>query len=82
MAARTGQAVELIFHDIRLDDGQFGHLMPQGVEVVTSQGLAATATARGFARDGFANLVWGDEQALLPGMARLPSAFLAGLVRR
>ena len=66
--------MELVFHDVGLDDGQFGHLMPQGVGVAAGQGLAATATGSGFARDGFAKLVGGDEQALLPGMARLGAA--------
>jgi len=79
MAARAGQSVELIFHDIRLDDGQFGHLMTQGVGVAAGQWLATTATGRWFARDCCANLVCGNEQALLSGMAGLSSAFLAWL---
>ena len=74
--------MQLIFHDVRHDDRQFGHLMPQGLGVRAGQGLAAAATGRGFARDGFADLLPGNERALVPGMARLPPAFLAGLIRR
>jgi hypothetical protein len=80
MAARASQSVQLIFHDVGLDDWQFSDLMTQGAGVVARQGLAATATSRGFARDGLANLLRGDQQTLVLRMARLTAAFLAGLV--
>ena len=79
MTARAGQAVELIFHDIRHDDGQFGHLMTQGIGVAAGQRLATAATGRGFARDGFPHVVWGHEEAKVLGMTGLGTAFLAWL---
>jgi len=79
MAARAGQAVELIFHDIRHDHGQIGHLMTQGIRVAAGQRLATAATGRGFARDGLPHLVWRNEEAKVLGMTRLGTAFLAWL---
>jgi hypothetical protein len=61
MTARAGQAVQLLFHDLRSDDRQFGHLMTQGSGVAARQRLATTATGRGLASDGLANLVCWDE---------------------
>jgi hypothetical protein len=72
--------VELIFHDIGDDDGQFGHLMTQRIGVVARQRLAATAAGEGLARDGLVDLLRGNQQTLVLRMARLTAAFLAGLV--
>src|SRR3954465_11998577 len=82
MAARAGQAMELVFNDLRHDDGQFRHLMTQGGGIVARQGPATTATGRGLAGDRLLDLLIGDEQTLVTAMARLPPAFLAWLVRR
>ena len=73
--------MESVFHDLRHDDGQFGHLMPPGGRVVPRQGLAATAAGSGQARDDLANLAGCNQRALLAGMARLTAAFLLGLAR-
>ena len=82
MAARAGQAVELIFHDIRHDDRQFGHLMTQGMGIVAPQRLAATTTGGWLARDGLPDLLGRDQQAQLPRMTRLAAGLLPGLVSR
>ena len=44
-AARTGQAMEPILVDDRLDPGQFGDLMDQGFGVVAGESMAASATS-------------------------------------
>ena len=79
MAARAGQAVQLIFHDSRHDDGQFGDLMPQGIGVAAGQRLATTATGGGLARNGLTHRVWWDEETQVLGMTRLGTALLTGL---
>ena len=75
--------MEAIFGDDRLDLRQFGNLMDERGRVLASQGLAATATSRGFARNSRGDLFGRDERPLGFAMAGLTAAFsLAARSRR
>jgi len=74
--------MELVFHDVRPDDRQFGHLMTQRDRIAARQGLATAAADNGFAGNGLSDLIGGDQETLLTGVAGLPAAFPARLVRR
>jgi hypothetical protein len=74
--------MELVFHDVRPDDWQFGHLMTQGGRVAAHQGLTTAAANHGLAGNRFLDLIAGDQETLLTRVAGLPAAFLAWLVRR
>ena len=73
--------MELIFHDLGTNDGQFGHLMTQGSRIAATQRPATTATGGGHTGNRLLDLVVGDQQTLVAGMAGLAPALLAGLAR-
>jgi hypothetical protein len=74
--------MELVFHDVGPDHRQLGHLMTQGDRVAARQGMATAAADNGLAGNGVPDLIAGDQETLLTGVAGLPAAFLARLVRR
>src|SRR4051812_34649573 len=74
--------MELVFHDVGPDDGQFGHLMTQGPGVVARQGVATTPTGGGLAGDSFADQVVRGQRPLPGWVPRLPAGLLAGLAGR
>ena len=75
----AGQAMEPIFVDDRLDPGQFGDLMDQGLGVVAGEGLATAATGgRACSRMVVADLLGRDQGALGLAMSGLAAAFLPG----
>lgn len=74
--------MELIFHDVGHNDGQFGHLMTQRLGILARQWTAATTTGTRLARDRLPDLLGGDQQTQLQAMPRLAAGFPAGVVDR
>jgi len=72
------QAREPILRDDRLDRGDLGDLMAQGLEVLTGQARTTTAAVRGLAVEGLVALLGGDQGPGVPAMAGLSAAPLAG----
>ncbi len=57
--------------DLWLDGGQLGDLMPQGLDVLTRQGVPAPPALGGLAFGDRSNALGWDQSSRLPGMALL-----------
>lgn len=79
-AARTVQAVALIFRDLRLDLGDFPDLVPERFDVVSGQGATAQATRRRLQADNLMTLLGRNQRPFVLGMPRLSASFLATLL--
>ena len=66
------KAMESVLVDDRLDPGQFGDLMDQGLGILAAQGVAAAAAGRGLTVGGRAELLGRDQ-----GPKRLATAGLS-----
>ena len=75
-AGRATKPMPLILAHVRLDLGQFPHLMPQRLRVTTRQLLAAAPTFAGLKRLYVVALFGGNQRPLMFRMARLPAASL------
>ena len=71
--SRTAQALELGFHDVRLNGWQFGHLVAERLGIVARKRSGTAATAFGLERDEFLNLVGRHQGAEVAAMLGLSS---------
>ncbi len=69
--------MEPILRDHRLDRGDLGDLMTQGLGILTGQAAATTAAVRGLAVEGLVDVFGGDQGPCVTAMAGLSSAPLA-----
>jgi hypothetical protein len=76
-AARTGQAMESILVDDRLDLGQFSDLMDQGFGVVARELMTASAASGWLTMDRLMNLLGWNQRTVGFAMSKLPAPFLS-----
>ena len=74
-AARTGQAMLLIFGDDRLDHREFPDLMTPWLQIAPPQPFATARANLGTQRDHLAALIRRNQLALVPWLPRLPTTF-------
>ena len=78
VAVRTGQAVQAILVDLRLDGRQLGHLVAQRIGVLAGKLMPATATRRRLAFGDRGDALRGHQGPHTPGVSLLAAAAFPG----